>query len=287
MNRNLDGYISCPYCNKIISNDTVICPHCNRKISSAITEKNNLLISTITDFISTYKLILIILVLFIAYSVTSRGAFQVTHMVAEGIPTKNKLTAPYEAIQHNLSTPKNIIIGKGQRRRLITLQAEYSLTGIVVAKNIHFNLIARRDFDDVVPIDMGIVYGDIANVDYLKKNFYFVSETAAGARWLRTRFKNNMTIDEYDKIHRFVTHNHIIPANDNVASALLKLQKWDLAKLDGYLIDISHPDGSKSYSSLSRTDGYFGSRAAKGGDATGSCEIMYVTGVQIQDQYYK
>ena len=285
LNRQYDGYMNCPYCGKIIKDDATQCVHCNKGLSKKINNKKTKVNYGIGDFIEEHKILFLFLFLIFLYFFTHSGYYRITHLFPTVSSTAEKLVPPYNAVQINLNPIKEIQVGNGDKQRTLTLQAQYSLTGVVVAKNIYFRFINRRDFDDVVPIDIGMVWGDIADVDYLKKHFTFVSETAWSARWLRAKTKD---IPYTEDMNKFITHNHIIPANDNVASALLSLKKWDIARLDGYLVDITHPDGTRSFTSLTRTDGNHEERAGmKPGDGMGACEIIYVTGVQIGDKYYK
>ena len=286
LERHYDGYINCPNCGKIIKENSAYCVHCNSKLVVASDSIIKNIKNNISFFFNAQHMISIIIFLIAVYFFTHRGFYLVTHMFPKvSSLEEERVEAPYRAVQKNLKPVKKIQIGEGKKKRELTLRAEYSLTGIVVAKNINFRFINRRDFDDIVPMDIGIVWGDIADVNYLKNYFSFVSETAWSARWLRTKVKG---IEYTEEMNKFITHNHIIPATDNVASALLSLSKWDIAKIDGYLVDITHPDGTKSLTSLSRTDNNHDGRVDKNsGDGSGACEIIYVTGVQIGNRYYK
>ncbi len=74
---------------------------------------------------------------------------------------------------------------------------------------------------------------------------------------------------QYKNSH--VSHNHIIPADENIKNALMSLHLYQKIYMEGYLVFVNGPYGN--YSSLSRTDvGYSGSA----GPFSGSCEVFYV-----------
>lgn len=166
--------------------------------------------------------------------------------------------------------------------------AEYSLSGMIVAINTDFWLrgLMRNDFDNVSLMDIGIVWGKIADKDYVKKYLKFKSEKTSTARWLRYRYEcrgNDCLGFDYIKSH--VAHTHLVPANDNIMSALLTLKKYDKVKLDGYLVDLYFSKGGKAITSISRTDNNAGSRGRNNGG--GACEIMLVKQVQIEERIYR
>ena len=158
--------------------------------------------------------------------------------------------------------------------------AYYSTSGRTVATN-HVFSFSRWIFDDIVPFDIGLVWGDLASVDVLNKYFKFKSEKVfmSGARQLSYEVKNGAPLSgDYISSHR--SHIHIIPANKNIFSALLTLKTNDLVKLDGYLVDIFVKD-SHIKGSLSDSDGNGSSRSG------GACKVMYLTKLQIGRLIYK
>lgn len=64
---------------------------------------------------------------------------------------------------------------------------------------------------------------------------------------------------------------HVIPANEQVLAALLKLKRGSIVRLSGLLVDAASPrfPGKVWHTSLSRTD-----------DGDGSCEILWVDRVE-------
>lgn len=191
-------------------------------------------------------------------------------------------------IQKTLTNPKLIKVRGEKNNYLLEPMAEYTLNGLVVAKNTNFWFrdIMRSTFDDVCLMDVGVVWGDLAtDKKILNKNIKFKStKTLASARMLYWRGKVPLnkfpwTVD-YTNSH--LSHTHLIPANSNVMSALLTIKKWDKISLNGYLVDI-YTDKNElvARTSMSRTDKDATSRGS------GSCEDMYVTKVQINDKIFK
>ena len=196
-----------------------------------------------------------------------------------------------EPIQKDLKTQYSIAVNGEKKIYILELMAEYSISGMVVAKNNNFWFrdIMRSDFDDIALLDLGIVWGDLAyNKDLLYEFINFKSKKTLGqARMLQYRWKPGVPWDS-NYITSHVSHTHIIPANQNVMGGLLKIKKSDIIKLDGYLVDI-YSDKKKivARTSLSRTDNNATSRGKNGRNAGGACEIMYVTSLQINDKIYK
>lgn len=190
-----------------------------------------------------------------------------------------------DPIQNNLDG-KKYIIAKGEKQDYaLNFMAEYSISGMVVAKNSNFWFrdIMRSKFDDLYLIDFGIVWGDLAkDKKILYKHMKFKSAKTLGqARMLTWRWNADCPWDgSYIRAH--LSHTHMTPANANVMGALLKIKKNNIVKIDGYLVD-TYTDKSEliAHTSMSRTDNDPTSRGS------GSCEEMYVTQVQIGDKIYK
>ncbi len=191
-------------------------------------------------------------------------------------------------IQINLNGKDYIKVNGEVGIYVLKLQAEYSISGLVVAKNSNFWLrgLMRNKFDDVCLLDLGIVWGDLA-VDkrLLYKNIKFKSvKTLGEMRQLQPKCKKHYCKDfpwSMNYFNTHLSHTHLIPANSNVMSALLTIKENDIVKLDGYLVDI-YTDKSEviAKTSLSRTDTNPTSRGY------GACEDMYVTKVQIGYKIY-
>ena len=213
--------------------------------------------------------------------------FRYSHPKVSGI-TETKLDPTKEPMQIEVDE-KNFRKIQGEKNlHAAKIMAKYSITGMVVAKNQNFWFrgVMRNEFDDVALIDYGIVWGDLVDKNLIKEHFTFKSKKTLGeARQLSYHWTNIPQSSSYVGTH--VAHTHIIPANDNVMGALLKVKKYDIVRLDGYLVDLYNPRTSQRYAmtSLSRSDTNATSRGHNQGG--GACEVMYVARVQIENKIYK
>ncbi|MBO6088153.1 hypothetical protein J6P92_07425 [bacterium] len=207
--------------------------------------------------------------------------------------TDDKISTYNEPVQKNITETK-YIKAKGEKNLyVLKAEAEYSISGLVVATNSNFWFrdIMRNNFDDVALLDVGLVWGDLArDKKLLYNNVKFKSKKTLGqARQLQPKCKRALCNDfpwEWDYFNTHDSHNHLIPANRNVMGALLKIKKDDIIKLDGYLVDI-YTDKTElvAMTSLSRTDNNATARGVNRGG--GACEVMYVTQVQIGNKIYR
>lgn len=202
--------------------------------------------------------------------------------------TDNIISVKNEPYQNDISQKEFIKVYGEKYKYLLEPQAEYSISGLVVAKNSNFWFrdIMRSTFDDVCLIDFGIVWGDLAtDKNRLYKHMKFKSTKTLGqARSLnwRTKPPYNDVPWGTDYMSSHLAHTHMIPANANIMGALLKIKKNDYIKLDGYLVDIYKENGDiVAKTSLSRYDNNATSRGY------GACEDMYVKSIQIGNKIYR
>ena len=203
--------------------------------------------------------------------------------------TQEILSVAEDPIQVMLTKDEATTISRRtDKNRVFNLlpQAKYSITGMLVAKNTNFFLrdVLHSDFDEICLIDFGLVWGEIASKKYVQNNLKFKSVKTLGfARQLEYRAKNFNTLPhswKYIKTH--LSHTHLIPANSNVTKALMSVKKYQVVKLEGYLVDIYKENGDTvALTSLSRFDENSTSRGY------GACEDMFVTSVQIGNKIYK
>lgn len=192
-----------------------------------------------------------------------------------------------EPIQKNLDKKEYVKVNGEKKKFVLNLQAEYTLAGVVVAKNTNFWFrdIMRNDFDDICLVDLGIVWGDLSkDPKLLHKHWKIKSKKTLGeARrlsWYTKDLRKSPWSLSYVSSH--ISHSHLIPATANVMRALSSVKTGDTVKLDGYLVDI-YTDKTKlvAKTSLSRTDTDPTSRGS------GACEVMYVKQVQIGNKIYR
>lgn len=169
-------------------------------------------------------------------------------------------------------------------------KAEYHITGRILSKNMKLGTwgFSRKDFDYVSLIDVVLGWDEISDVKLYKKNIQSLKQERKpdGSRvyWFYIPYNSRWSVD-YAMSH--TSHNHIIPATINVMSVLYSIKKFDIVKMDGYLVDIYRDGNLVAMTSLSRYDTDGTSRARQSYNPGGSCEIFYVKSVQIGDKVYK
>ncbi len=164
---------------------------------------------------------------------------------ADGTPAQTNIPA------------RRVTLGHGFEARLLH---GYVLEGRVVT---------RREFrtdptSAVSPLDLGIVWGDLARPERLA-DFEF----RALPRAVRYTPQAGAVLEDGWEEH--VTNNHLIPANQSINDALMAVDVGQTVRLRGYLVVVTG-DTIVPWRSSTRRD-----------DATiiGGCEIILVTGVDI------
>jgi hypothetical protein len=71
-------------------------------------------------------------------------------------------------------------------------------------------------------------------------------------------------------------NTHLVPGSSRVASALARVRRGDVVRLEGDLVDIDGPEGFAWKTSLTRTD-----------TGAGACETLYVRAVTIGTRRYR
>jgi len=211
------------------------------------------------------------------------------------VSTYQKIDVSQEPIQiEPASSPQFLFTARNGEKYDILPMADYSISAIVVAKNSNLWLrgIMNSHFDNIALIDLGLLCGNVANDETLKYVRFRSKKTLGSARELRPMpnyFKSWQAVNDYlisknlslDYLFSHMSHVHVIPANDNVMSALSRLHKRDFVKLEGYLVDMDYYGSTLSKTSLSRSDTNPTSRGY------GACEVMYVARIQIGNKIYK
>jgi hypothetical protein len=201
--------------------------------------------------------------------------------------SKKTIDIQKDPMQLDYKRGRAIMINGEKYRYSLSPRASYVISGIVITKNTNFWLrgFFKNRFDDICLLDLGIVWGDIADKKFLKKNFKFKSTKTLGeARRLTYMWRSDVPYSQ-NYITSHISHTHIIPATINVMGGMLTIKKWDKVRLEGYLVDI-YTDKAEpvSKTSMSRSDNDYES-FAQGGN--GACEVMYVVEAQIGDKIYK
>jgi hypothetical protein len=152
---------------------------------------------------------------------------------------------------------------------IITLIADYTLSGIVACKQ-HFS---GGWAAEIAPYDLTFYWGKITQ-EYVRKHISF----SHSGRWYHYRYSGECPVSNRYIIEH-TSNSHIVPANENVWRAVGIIKTGAPVLLQGYLIDINgvyKDDPYWWYTSRTRTD-----------TGAHSCEVFYVTGVQIGYDIYE
>jgi len=171
----------------------------------------------------------------------------------------------FEPVQLPIQAENPIIHNvKGSEYYIFPL-AIYEIAGVVVVKNT--NTLAMLGGTDLGPVDIGLAWGELAKPENLKH-----IKVSSAFRLMMPSVDSEIGLSS-DYIGRHMSHNHIIPSNGAILSAVKSLNKNEKVILRGYLVDVRVKDsnGYRSIwkSSLKRDDHLLNSG--------GGCEVFYVT----------
>lgn len=119
-----------------------------------------------------------------------------------------------------------------------------------------------KDFAATVSTyDLALGWGAMSDPAMLEK--FSITQ---GDRFYQWRYWSKIPLDDHE-IKSHCANMHLIPADDAILKKLQALPTGMLIRIEGYLVEASHPRASKKWrSSLSRDD-----------EGEGACEILYAT----------
>lgn len=158
--------------------------------------------------------------------------------------------------------------------------ADYEIWAKVIINETYPNFWnVGHGLDNLLTNDLVLVWGRLSEERYLKKIKF-------SHQWTYMTFKytdGELNRDPgYEYISNHVSSNHLIAANKNIDHALRRLQKNDIVRIQGHLVNIQISDQPIIQTSTVRTDNW---RAGQGN--TGGSEFIYVTELQEGDKLYK
>jgi len=164
-------------------------------------------------------------------------------------------------------TPEEPVQG-GCERQVVAQVKDYTITAVasylIRARVLHTKHY-WADNSDLVPYDVALGWGPMSDqsvLDHLQisqsNRFYFY------------QWQNAPPIPD-EEIGCHSSNNHLIAANSSVAHMISHLYPGEIVTMQGYLVNVTRPDGFHWDTSLSRTD-----------TGNGACEVMYVTGVKVE-----
>jgi hypothetical protein len=151
----------------------------------------------------------------------------------------------------------------------LTLLDRYDISGIVVARQKFSSGWSAK----LAPVDLSLAWGEITTPEKAK----YVKYKHSG-RWYHYWIAADSPVREIDVIEHSC-NCHVIPANKNVMLAARAVKKNAVVRLAGFLVNVDGKYQGGDYwwnTSRSRSDT---------GDA--SCEVFYVTCVQIGNDLYE
>ncbi len=166
--------------------------------------------------------------------------------------------SPIAAVPEQGGTSESAIEKSGYRIQPV---ARYDVRAVVLSTERYRS---GREAD-LSPVDFALGWGPMSD-----PKVFTQLNISQGNRWYQYRWQGEPPIAP-ELIVRSSANTHLIPANDDVERAILKVQKGDTVRLSGTLVNVEHPDGWRWRSSTSRDD--------TGG---GSCELMLVTSITVE-----
>lgn len=171
-------------------------------------------------------------------------------------------------VQQNLQEQDPIRVEFEGHRVELTPRAAYSIRGY--AAEISRELLDEWDF--VIPIDVGIIWGELTEPDFLKYTKFHLSKRYFSFRYNPPRGGKPMPRN----VGQYMMNNHLIPATEEIRETLDDLKIGDLVTLEGKLVDvvIRDPTGHvlmKSKTSLTRDD-----------VGNGACEQLWVESITVE-----
>lgn len=136
--------------------------------------------------------------------------------------------------------------------------ASYSIKAVVLSRD-------RYRFDPaakLAPLDLALGWKSMSIAGVIND-----LKITQSARWYEYSWRGEVPLEPV-QIALQSANTHCIPANTSISRQLLSIRRHDLVTLEGYLVEITGPNGYRWRSSLARDD--------TGG---GACEVMFVTGV--------
>ena len=142
---------------------------------------------------------------------------------------------------------------------------EYQISGRVVKTR---KYLPTSAFSAISPIDVGMVWGKYVKDENIK-DLKFINY---GDRLLRIAADNGSFITEHPDFNTHMSHNHLIPSNDDIKKKLRQIKKDDLIEITGYLTDVEATNFKATLN--------FPTSTRRDDDGKGACETIYVTDIK-------
>lgn len=126
----------------------------------------------------------------------------------------------------------------------------------------------------LAPKDLALAWGRVA--EYNDRIDFHWSQSNRWYYWRVDSYDEIDVIGGTDGIISQSANNHLIPADDNIKDNIKKINAGDHIRVTGYLVNVnaSKPDG---------TNFWWNSSTDRADTGDGSCEVIYVTGLEWLD----
>lgn len=212
-------------------------------------------------------IILIVSVLSLMYLIYGRGMFYIKDY--ETISSFDSIPIPKEEKLSQPITEKIIVDGEEYK---VKLYYKYTVYGKVVG-TLKYN--SSTLHGSIVPKDVGMVYGPLAQEKFLKHlKFKSVYTKASGRMLYHTiqtgegeRILTNMGYGNY------ICNNHILGADERISGLIDKIMVGNYIKLEGYLCEVLGTYGQNQNEYTIIESDY-------NGRSNNNCETIFVTDVK-------
>lgn len=168
-----------------------------------------------------------------------------------------RMSARGRPVQENL--PRGL---PGWRRGAWTLtpRAAYGIEARVLARQTY----RRDELAPISPVDLALGWGRMSDAAVYRQLGVRIARRYYSYRW-----RGSPPIPQEEIAHSSA-NTHLIPGTPEVAATLDRVRGDDWVRLYGYLVDVEHPSGWVSRTSLVRTD-----------TGSGACEILWVVAAEV------
>lgn len=156
-------------------------------------------------------------------------------------------------------------VERGGEELTITPRAAFDVAGVVAAAERY-----RFDASAILsPVDLAMTWGELPERPYRGRITY--GQVGRTFYWQTAERGLDLA---YVAAH--ASNMHLVPADDNVERAAVRIGGGDQVRIQGLLIDVGSARGFHWKTSLSRTD-----------TGLGACEVIWVESLQVGDRLYR
>lgn len=147
--------------------------------------------------------------------------------------------------------PEGLVFGNGR----IDFRASYDVTARILSRKDYGTGIAGK----LAPMDLALGWGPMSSPGLAEK-----LSVTQGGRFYHYKWSDTPPLDPAQIVENSA-NTHIVAANDDILRQLKRLKKYQIVRLQGWLIDYKEPNGFSWQSSMTRSD-----------SGWGACELLYV-----------